>query len=78
VRKFVRNVQQITFSGDEARRKGQTILYITERAVFRLTEQGIELTEVAPGLDMRQDVLAYMDFTPQMSPNLRIMDVCHF
>jgi propionate CoA-transferase len=78
VRKFVQSVQQITFSGDEARRKGQTILYITERAVFRLTEQGIELTEVAPGLDVRQDVLAHMEFMPQMSPNVRIMDTCHF
>ena len=62
VRKLVERVRQITFSGDQAIRQGQDILYVTERAVFALRPDGLWLTEVAPGIDLRVDVLERMDF----------------
>jgi propionate CoA-transferase len=64
VRKFVAEVEHRTFSGDYALKRGQSVLYVTERCVFRLTPDGLELTEVAPGIDIRRDILAHMDFTP--------------
>jgi propionate CoA-transferase len=64
VRKFVAQVEHRTFSGDYALKRGQSVLYVTERCVFRLTPDGLELTEVAPGIDIRRDILAHMDFTP--------------
>lgn len=59
-RKFVEQVDQITFSAAEARRLGQSVVYVTERAVFRLAASGLELVEVAPGIDARRDVLEQM------------------
>jgi propionate CoA-transferase len=64
VRKFVGEVEHRTFSGAYALKRGQTVLYVTERCVFRLTPGGLELTEVAPGIDVARDVLAHMDFEP--------------
>jgi propionate CoA-transferase len=64
VRKFVPAVEQISFSGPVARRKGQRVLYVTERAVFQLTADGVELIEVAPGINVEQDVLHRMGFRP--------------
>ena len=72
--KFVKNVQQITFSGKTARKVKQQIMYITERAVFTLTPDGLELIEIAPGVDLEKDVLGKMEFMPKISPNLREMD----
>jgi propionate CoA-transferase len=72
-RKMVRLVQQISFSGEYAVRKGQPVLYITERAVFELTPDGMVLTEIAPGVDLEHEVLARMDFTPIVSPHLKLM-----
>jgi propionate CoA-transferase len=63
-RKFVRNVEQITFSGGYALKRGQPVYYVTERAVFQLTKAGLELVEVAPGINIDRDVLAQMDFQP--------------
>ena len=63
-RKFLEQVEQISFSGQLARRSGQDVLFVTERAVFRLTAQGLELTEVAPGIDVDSQILAQMDFRP--------------
>jgi propionate CoA-transferase len=74
VRKLVNSVNQITFSGKYARRKNQEVLYITERAVFRLTDFGLMLTEVAPGIDLEKDILNNMEFKPVISPNLKEMD----
>ena len=63
-RKFVEQVGQVTFSGEYAAEIGQPILYVTERCVFRLTGRGLELSEVAPGIDVERDILAHMAFEP--------------
>jgi propionate CoA-transferase len=73
-KKFVNAVEQVTFSGDYALEVGQPVMYITERAVFELGPQGVVLTEIAPGVDLEKDVLAYMDFKPVISENLKTMD----
>ena len=64
VRKLVRKVERITFSAEYARRRNQDVLYVTERAVFRLDATGIRLVEVAPGIDIARDILPHMDFQP--------------
>ena len=64
IQKFVNQVEQVSFSGEVARQKGQDVLYVTERAVFRLTADGLELIEVAPGIDVQRDVLDRMAFAP--------------
>ena len=64
VPKLVQRVQQITFSGEQARIAGQEVLYVTERAVFRLEREGVRLIEVPPGIDIERDVIARMGFRP--------------
>jgi propionate CoA-transferase len=64
IRKFVQHVEQISFSGLQARQQAQDVLYITERAVFRLHAAGLELVEIAPGIDLERDLLQHMDFHP--------------
>jgi acyl CoA:acetate/3-ketoacid CoA transferase len=64
IMKLVAAVAGVTFSGSEAVRRGQEVVYLTERAVFRLHDEGVELTEVAPGIDIRTDILDRMGFTP--------------
>src|SRR5437899_10081718 len=63
-RKFVSKVEQVTFSGPYAAKAGRKVLYVTERCVFRLTGEGLELIELAPGMDLERDILAHMDFKP--------------
>ncbi len=82
-RKFVQAVEHRTFSGREALKRGQRVLYITERCVFQLQAdaqgQGhLELIEIAPGIDLERDILAHMDFLPAISAQLRLMDAALF
>jgi propionate CoA-transferase len=74
VNKFIKVVEQITFSGDYAVDVNQTVLYITERAVFKLTNEGVVLIEIAPGIDLEKDILNHMDFKPIISKDLKLMD----
>lgn len=76
-RKFVAHVQQITFSGARAVETGQTVFYVTERCVLRRTAAGVELLEVAPGIDIDRDILGQMDFRPLIG-DVRLMDACIF
>ena len=73
-KKFVAEVEHRTFSGEYAFKRHQTVLYITERCVFQLVEGGLELTEIAPGVDLERDILAHMEFSPAISPALKLMD----
>jgi propionate CoA-transferase len=73
-RKFIQQVEQITFSGEYARAQSQPVLYITERAVFEMRPDGLTLTEIAPGVDLEKDVLNQADFPLQVSSDLRPMD----
>ncbi len=63
-RKFISEVEQITFNGRLAAEAEKPVYYVTERCVFRLRQNGLELTEVAPGIDIERDILAHMDFKP--------------
>ena len=73
-KKFVRQVEQKTFSGKLAAMKKQSVLYITERCVFSLCEEGLELIEIAPGIDLETQILPLMGFKPIMRKPLKLMD----
>jgi propionate CoA-transferase len=66
-------VDQITFGGRYARSIGQPVLYVTERAVFKLVPEGMLLIEIAPGMDLQKDILDQMAFQPLISPDLTSM-----
>ena len=75
--KLLRQVEQITYSGEQALKRGHEAVFVTERAVFHLT-QGLVLTEVAPGVDIRRDILDAMDFAPLIPAPPRLMDAALF
>ena len=71
--KFVKSIEQITFNGEFAIRSGHSVFYITERCVFELTESGLKLIEIAPGIDLQKDILSCMEFVPLVSSDLKEM-----
>lgn len=73
-KKFLKQVEHITFSGEFAKETHQPVLYVTERAVFEMTEQGLVLKEIAPGVDLQKDILDQMDFVPLMPEAPKRMD----
>ena len=74
VQKFIPTVEQITFSGHYAQKTSQPVLFITERCVFSLTAKGMELIEVAPGIDIETDIIQHMGFAPIITAPPRLMD----
>lgn len=77
IRKFLENVEQVTFSGKYAR-PWQTILYVTERCVFKLINGRMTIIEIAPGIDLQKDILDMMDFVPDVAEDLKLMDSAIF
>ncbi|MBR4231948.1 MAG: acyl CoA:acetate/3-ketoacid CoA transferase [Oscillospiraceae bacterium] len=73
IQKFVEKVGQITFAGQYTP-EDQEVLYVTERAVFRLIDHKMTLVEIAPGIDLQKDVLDRIGFEPVISPELKTMD----
>ncbi|MCF3642761.1 acyl CoA:acetate/3-ketoacid CoA transferase [Rhizobium sp. TRM95111] len=73
-RKFVPKVGQISFNGRLAREKGQSVTFVSERAVFRLEAEGLVLTEIAPGVRLKEDVLDQLAFAPRVACDLKTMD----
>ncbi|MBC8745542.1 propionate CoA-transferase [Paraburkholderia sp. WC7.3d] len=77
-KKFIGDVDHVTFSGRMAQQRGQQVLYVTERCVLQLTKQGLEVIEVAPGIDLNRDVLEQADFPLIVSPHLKTMNAAIF
>ena len=73
-RKFIKQVEHITFSGKFAAEQKKPVMYITERAVFELRSDGVYLTEIAPGIDLQTQVLDLMDFAPKIDGEPKLMD----
>ncbi|GAB6172110.1 acyl CoA:acetate/3-ketoacid CoA transferase [Paradesulfitobacterium aromaticivorans] len=76
--KFMDQIEQITFNAKLAVQKGQPVIFVTERCVFELTEEGLVVTEIAPGVDLEKDILAQMNFVPVISKDLKLMDSALF
>lgn len=77
-KKFLKQVEQITFSGKYAYENKQNVLYVTERGVFDIYEGRMRLIEIAPGIDLQKDILEWMDFEPIIAENLKEMDSALF
>jgi propionate CoA-transferase len=73
-RKFVGGIEQICYNAEFAERQGRTAIFVTERAVFQAVDGGLELIEVAPGIDIEQDIMAHMPYRPRCASALRLMD----
>ena len=78
VKKLVREVEQVTFSGPRGIAQGQDITYVTERCVMKLTPEGIVVTEIAPGMDLRRHIMEQSEFPLKVAPNLKQMDSALF
>jgi propionate CoA-transferase len=74
-RRFVKTVEQISFSGDYAVEKQKRVMFITERAVFELGPKGLILKEIAPGVQLQRDILGQMDFVPILAEEIKVMDL---
>ena len=74
VKKFLQDVEQVTFSGPYAVKRNQPVLFMTERCVFKLSSDGMELIEIAPGIDLEKDILANMEFEPIIKDPPELMD----
>ncbi len=74
IEKFVAHLDEVTFSAADALASGHDVRYVTERAVFRLTDDGLCLAEVAPGVDVERDIFAHMGFVPLVAEDLAEMD----
>ena len=74
-KKFIKEIDEITFSAEESLESGQNVIFVTERCVFALREGGIELVEIAPGVDLDKDILGQMDFRPMIAEDLKVMDL---
>lgn len=72
--KFIKEVEQITFSGKYAKKINQPVLYITERAVFELRQDGMHLIEIAPGIDIQTQIIDLMEFKPIVDEKIKLMD----
>ncbi len=73
-KKFIQEVEQITFSAAQAVNTGRPVLYVTERCVFKLTGEGLQLVEVAPGINVQKDIIDQMAFKPIIPDNVKLMD----
>jgi propionate CoA-transferase len=78
IKKFIQQIDQISFSGEVAREKQKEVLYVTERCVFRLSPNGLELSEIAPGIDLEKDILSQMEYQPLVAEIVAIMDRDYF
>ena len=74
IRKMVKAVQQISYNGKIAAEMNQNMVFVTERAVFRLTSEGPMLVEIAKGVDLQKDILDQMDFVPLIADDLKYTD----
>jgi propionate CoA-transferase len=77
-KKFVERIDQITFSGESAARRGEPVMFVTERGVLLLENGELILTEIAPGVDLERDILGMMEFKPRISPHLKTMESALF
>ena len=73
-KKFVPRLEQVCYNAGMGRQRGQVTLFVTERAVFRVGPDGLELAEIAPGLDAEHDVIAHMGFRPTVARDIKVMD----
>jgi propionate CoA-transferase len=73
-RKFVSEVEHVTFSGRRAKQIGQKVIYVTERCVLRLGSEGLEVFEIAPGIDLQRDILEQTDTPLRVAKDLKLMD----
>jgi propionate CoA-transferase len=74
VKKLVKDVEQISFSGPRSKIQGQDITYVTERCVLRLVNEGVVVTEIAPGVELQANILDQSEFPLMISPELKLMD----
>ena len=77
-RKFVKTAEHITFSGRIGRERGQHVTYVTERCVIELRDNGLVVTEIAPGIDLQRDVIDQAEIPLQVSSHLRLMNAALF